>query len=70
MGEYLEKAIESKNLKSNIKAGNGALTQNYKEKLSNLVLERLTWDEMTPYARELTREIIKFIKEHNKNIIR
>ena len=62
LGVYLSEKIK---LQENFKAKSGTLTTYYKNKLSEIINEKINWEEMSEDAQKLTKEIHEFIKKSN-----
>ncbi len=65
LGSYLKKSLKGLSVPKAFTAKSGTLTTYYKNKLADIVSEKMDWDEMTEYAKELTTKIHMFIQKSN-----
>ena len=65
LGEYLVDKLGAENLPKGLVAKSGTLKTYYKTKLAEVVSSQVTWGELSDEAKELTKQLYKFIKESN-----
>lgn len=63
LGNFLDEIFADKRI--NFSSKSGTLKDYYKQRLPDIIAPFVTWENITPTARELTKEIYEFIKSHN-----